>query len=454
MNRALVGTAVGTAAGRWNRWHVVLAVALAVQLAVSLLVVGGGRAGAPASSAGLGDAGGGHPAAGTTLAGDFAEGLSPDAATASMPAPAPAPAPIPPAPAAVPGVAPGQALPSLQDAGPLVVPDPGPLPSSEPGPNGAGVGLVPSTFAASAPGSPSEQIFAREHPTHAAARQRDDVASSFHWAVIIGVNDYMGRTSSTVGSVGDALALRDTLYSRGWRGDQVLTLTDHAATHDQIVRAIEWLIRSTDHRSTVVFSFSGHMRHNAGVTALWPADNRFLWAGDLGRMLGAVRADRMWVSLNGCHAAGLAAPGLEGANRVVTYASGVPEKAYEDPSVGHSVMGYYLYAQGLRDGRGDQHGNRDGRVSAQEAFAWAAPNATQRTTGQSHGPQRPVIVDGLAGREFPIAVTGAPAPAAAPRSAAGDGGGKGDGNGRTLPRLPSLDLPDVGVGALPGGILD
>lgn len=329
--------------------------------------------------------------------------------------------------------------PPITAASPLVVPDPGPPPSQEDTPD-PGFALPTTVVAASAgtPLSQSEQTFASEHPAHAAARQRDGDASSFHWAVIIGVNDYMGRTSSTIGSVSDALVLRDTLYREGWKGEQVLTLTDRAATHDAIVRAIEWLIRSTDERSTVLFSFSGHMRHNSGVTALWPADNRFIWAGDLGRMLGAVRADRMWVGLNGCHAAGLSAPGLEGANRVVTYASQTPEKAYEDPAVRHSVMGYFLHAEGLRDRQGDQNG--DGRVSLQEAFAWAQPRATARTSGERLGPQRPVMVDGLGGREFGIQVTGAPAPppSAAPPSA---GGGAGEGPAperRGLLRLPRL----------------
>ncbi|HVL99008.1 MAG TPA: caspase family protein [Egibacteraceae bacterium] len=407
---------------------------LTVQLAVGLLLVGVDQAGDPAPSpaadaaTGVTDAAvaaAPPPSTGLPRAAEDPAPLAPAAPDTSAPdagQPAADPraeaAPAEPAPAAA--ALPGEAAPAV-DSAPLVVPEPGPPPP----PSGEAPAVVAApvpaatpgtTVAASAPAATeSERIFASEFPAHAAARQRADVPSSYHWAVIVGVNDYLGRTSNTVGSVGDALVLRDTLYGRGWRGDQVLTLTDHAATHDRVVRAIEWLIRSTDERSTVVFSFSGHMRHNSGVTALWPADNRFIWAGDLGRMLGAVRADRLWVSLQGCHAAGLAAPGLQGGNRVVTYASGVHEKAYEDPARGQSVMGHFLLAEGLRGGLGDREaGNGDGRSSVQEAFAWAAPRATSRTHGQSHGPQRPVIADGLGGRQFVIEVTGAPPTAARP----------------------------------------
>lgn len=415
-----------------RRCRPVLAVALAVQLMMGVLVLGAGRADVPASSELRADTTGADTS--PRVATEFPN-QQPDADTGSVSFPGPVPAPAR-DPAA--GAAPSSAVdadpapPAVADPDRLMVLEPGPPPPSDPLLPDATAPAPATTFPASAPGSDSERTFAREYPHHAAARQRDDVPSSFHWAVIIGVNDYMGRTTSTIGSVGDAHTLRDTLYREGWRGDQVLTLTDHAATHDRVVRAIEWLMRSTDHRSTVVFSFSGHMRHNAGVTALWPADNRFIWADDLGRMLGAVRADRMWAALQGCHAAGLAAPGLEGENRLVSYASRVEEKAYEVPASRHSVMGHYLLAGGLRDGQGDQHaGNKDGRVSVQEAFAWAAPRATSRTQGQSHGAQRPVLADGLGGREFPIAVTGPPATTRAPDEA----------GQRTSPRRRSFELP-------------
>lgn len=419
-----------------NRPRVALVLALA--LAVSLLVVGD-RPGDPTVST---------QSAETAV--DLVAQDAPAAAPEGVAEPRSAAAPVA-------AVEPGAATAPAQDLDRLVVPNPGPQPtasSARESPRAATADSATTNAAASAAASASEQTFAREYPEHAAARQRDDVPSSFHWAVIIGINDYMGRTTSTIGSVGDAMALREALVREGWRGDQVLTLTEHAATHDGIVRAIEWLIRSTDERSTVVFSFSGHMRHESGVTALWPADNQFMWAGDLGRMLGAVRADRMWVSLQGCHAAGLAAPGVEGANRVVTYASRVEEKAYEDPTVGRSVMGHYLFAEGLRDGRGDrQAGNGDGRVSAQEAFAWAAPAATSRTTGQQpYGAQRPVIVDSLGGREFPIAVTGPPPSAAPSPPSGGDQGRATPPRESVVPGVPPLQ-PRVRVAPPESGIL-
>lgn len=296
-----------------------------------------------------------------------AEGAPAPPAVEPGPAPAPAPA-LDPAPAPAPQPAP-QPEPAPQPA-------PNPQPEREP-------------MAASGQ-SDSERIFAQEHPAHAAARQTDDPATR-SWAVLVGVDRYAGRTANTLGSVADVLVLREVLLRHGWRDEHILVLTDGTATHDRVVRGLEWLARSTDERSTVVFSFSGHMRHDRGVSALWPSDNRFIWAGDFSRMMGAIPAGRMWASLQGCHAEGMRAPGLEGDGRIVTYSSRTAEKSYEDPEVGHSVQGYYLFAEGFRDRWGDE--DRDGRVSVQEAWRWAAPRAHRRTAQQ----QTPVISDGAGG---------------------------------------------------------
>lgn len=248
--------------------------------------------------------------------------------------------------------------------------------------------------------SASARRFAEEFPAHAAARQRAGDPASFHWAVIVGVNDYAAPTGDTFGSVPDAVVLREVLLDRGWHPDHILVLTDAEADHDRTVRALEWLARSTDERSTVVLSVSGHIRHRDGRTGLWPADNRYIWAEDFGRMVSAIASERMWVTLQGCHAGGLAAPGVEAPGRIVTYSSPVTQKSYEDPETEHSLQGYYVFAEGLRDGWGDADG--DGRVSVQEAHAWGAPRAETRSAGL----QVPVMVDGL-GHPFHLEV-GAP----------------------------------------------
>lgn len=305
--------------------------------------------------------------------------------------PAPASVYASPAPAAKPQPAPApqpQPQPQPQPAPPA--PAPAPAPPAD-----------PRMHTASSE-SDSERIFREQFPVQAAARQAEGDRSTFHWAVLIGVNAYQGRTKDTIGSVADATLMRTLLLQRGWREDHILLLTDANATHDNIIRGMEWLARSTDERSAVVFSYSGHMRYQKGDpdgdgeardSGLWPTDNRYIWDSDFARMMNAVRAQRMWVSLQGCHAGGMNDRPLEAPGRVVTYSSLESQKSYEDPEVGHSVTGWFMFAEGIRDRYGDA--NRDGQVSAQEAHAWATPRAHTRTAKK----QSMQIADGL-GRPF------------------------------------------------------
>lgn len=340
--------------------------------------------------------------------------VAPDVATPSPASESPPAEPAPPAPASAPAAEPSPDAPppaSQQPAPPPPAPAPGPeQPAPDPGPrepapeqpSAQQQQQQPMTYQ-SASVSDSERIFAEEFPRHAAARQSQGDPASFRWAVIVGVNAYQGRTRDTIGSVADATVLRDVLLAQGWREDHILVLTDGAATHDRIIRGIEWLIRSTDARSTAVFSFSGHMRRQGGDpdrdgvavdVGLWPTDNRFIWDSDLGRMLGAVPAGRLWASLQGCHAGGLATAALEKPGRVVTYSSLASQKSYEDPEVGHSVQGFYLFNEGFSQGWADA--NKDGMVTVQEAHQWAAPRANVRTSGY----QSPQLFDGLGGQPF------------------------------------------------------
>lgn len=271
----------------------------------------------------------------------------------------------------------------------------------DPAPDGADGG-----DAAAQPAADVDPAFAERFPEHAAARQVEDEPETFHWAVIIGPDHYQGSTGNTIGSAKDARVLTEALHSRGWRGDHVLTLTDAQATGANIRRAFDWLAKKTDERSTVAVSFSGHMDHRGsgpGTTAaLWTHDNQRIWPDEFGQAMGAIQADRMWITLQGCHAAGLAAPGVEGDRRLVTYSSHPGEKSREDPQVNMSVMGNYFFREGLQQGWGND-GNPQG-VSVQGAFDWAAPRANTRTAGT----QTPVMSDGL-GEPFTLEVAPVPA---------------------------------------------
>lgn len=258
--------------------------------------------------------------------------------------------------------------------------------------------------------------FADRFPAQHAATQDPADPASTRWALLIGINEHRG-VADNVGSRQDAEDLRAQLLARGWRDDHILVLTDRQATRDGIVAGIAWLADKTDERSVAVFHYSGHSKKWYGrdvdgdgeVTdeGLWPSDNRFIVDSELVGLLDPVRPHALWLSFATCNAAGLADPGLARPGRILTFSSGEPQKSYEHPSWGNSVWGWLVIDQALGRGLGDL--DQDGRVTVEEAFAWARPRAADTTRRQRYGAQEGVIVDLLDG-DLDLNVPGTPTP--------------------------------------------
>lgn len=246
---------------------------------------------------------------------------------------------------------------------------------------------------------PARARFERRFPAHAAAAAKAGDPATTRWAVLIGINKHDGRVRDNIGSRQDAEDLQRLLLELGWRPDHVLLLTDRAATRENIEQALLWLGRKSDDRSVSVVHYSGHSKKWRGDIdgdgedldeGLWPYDHRFITDRRFVTLLDGVDG-RMWVNLAACEAEGLADPGLARPGRLITMSSREDEKSYEDPSVGNSVWGWYLIDEGLSTRYADA--DDDGDVTVQEAFEFAAPRASQRTSRQRHGPQHPVMDD-------------------------------------------------------------
>ncbi|MGH9165352.1 MAG: caspase family protein, partial [Acidimicrobiales bacterium] len=254
-----------------------------------------------------------------------------------------------------------------------------------------------------------------------AAPGRDGVRS----ALVIGISQHAGgKPTGTVGGAGDAAAVRDALRQAGWRDDEMMVLTDGAATAARIRDGLSWLQRRSTDSSFSVFHYSGHVYQRAGDLDrdgealdefIVPYDStRPMVDRELSERLRAV-SGWMWADIAGCEAAGFDEGGLSGPRRLVTTSSAEPEKSYERPDWRMSVFVGLMADQGLLKGMGDTNG--DGMVSIQEAFARAAQEAPKMTAGQRTGPQHPQMMggDGAAWFLRPPAQPPAPPPAAAPR---------------------------------------
>jgi hypothetical protein len=288
------------------------------------------------------------------------------------------------------------------------------LPGSRRVPRGTplagGEPAAPAILERSAPARPSSWI-ASAFPAQSRA-VRSTARGGNAWALIIGINEYRSPTRDNVGSYQDATALRSYLRGLGWRSDHIVLIGNAAATRQHVVDGLRWLASKADARSTVVFHFSGHeMPYHGDVdgdgealdVALWLSDNKLLIDHDLGRLLDPVRAAKMWLNFAVCRAGGFNDPGTAKAGRLITYSSPVGELSYEDPSVSHSVFGYYSIVEGMKSRQADANG--DAVTTVQEAFAYARPRVIDRTGQRQH----PAMVDGY-GDSFSLVPPAPPDP--------------------------------------------
>jgi hypothetical protein len=238
------------------------------------------------------------------------------------------------------------------------------------------------------------------YPLQAKAVQVAGVPSTMYWALLIGINDYASPTTDNIGSRQDAEALAQALVKNGWRTDHIITIKDRNATAAHIMNGISWLTSKTNSASTAVFEYAGHERWRSTTAStepqhrdveLWAADNRNIVDDTLGIALGKVRAGHMWIDISTCRAAGFDDAGMIKNGRILTFSSTESELSAEDPRLHHSVFGWFMIVQAIINRGGDANG--DGKVSVEEAFAYARPRVIPWT--QKH--QHPVMIDKFSG---------------------------------------------------------
>ena len=233
-------------------------------------------------------------------------------------------------------------------------------------------------------------------------------AAGERWALIIGVDRFQGGTRPNYGAVADAGDFREALLKNGWADDHIRVLTDGNATAGAIRAGLQWLVDRSGPNSLSAVHYSGHVKQVGSTEYLWPHDNVFIPDSELAGKIRQLKG-QAWVDISGCEAAGFD-EGISSPTRLFTASSRANEKSYEIPDMRQSVFTLLMIEQAMVKGAGDA--DRDGRVSVQEAFAYAAPRAAQITAGQAQGPQHPVMAGWDGTPLFLDAVAAAPAPAA------------------------------------------
>jgi uncharacterized caspase-like protein len=197
-----------------------------------------------------------------------------------------------------------------------------------------------------------------------------------YYAIIIGIAAYRHIRPLTKTAT-DARDLYDTLLQNGYSPSNMFLLLDEQATKAAISDKLDWLARRVGPNDTVVIFFSGHGAQLIG--GFWSGEylcpveatldkvkDTFISDEEFTMALRAIRAGRLVVFLDACHAGGVGEPkdptvqikaGLSEAaytrflaqGRVIIASCKPDEVSYELPEMRNSLFTHYLL-EGLRGG--------------------------------------------------------------------------------------------------------
>jgi hypothetical protein len=289
----------------------------------------------------------------------------------------------------------------LPVAAPLTLPDPAGaevVAASVPGEDGDTViAPPPARFEGppAPPGPPPEQLEAPPPPA-----PRDGV-----WAVVIGIDDYPGRSADLEYAVADADAIDQALAGFGVSGDRRLVLRDGQATRARVLDAMAWLVDRAGPEATAVVFFAGHVRDlGRGTQAMITAEGATITDSELAVRLGALSARHTWIVMAACYGGGFTevlAPG-----RVLTAAADARSLAYENRDIGGSYLVHHMVREGWLQGLAGP--------SVQEAFAYA-DGALAASRPDRRGVQYDSAGEPVRFGPTPVrAASSAPAPSPAP----------------------------------------
>jgi helicase len=253
----------------------------------------------------------------------------------------------------------------------------------------------------------------------------------FH-GVFVGIDRYRSPGINWLSSaVRDATALH-ALFTDNFAGNAVL-LTDDAATRKGLHDELAHLAKVSTDDDVVVVAFSGH---GSSTHALVPydadraqPDETFLPLYELAQLLNQVRASTLVCILDCCFSGGfdakvyldpLEARGLEseaellkqiaGKGRIVLTASAATEPAYEDNTIGHGLLTYYL----LTALQGTPETVSAGKLDLYKLIEHVTHTVIDAST-QHRKPQHPTLRGSIDGAPtWPILVPGATYAAAFP----------------------------------------
>ena len=242
-------------------------------------------------------------------------------------------------------------------------------------------------------------------------RQRVLPSGSKRRGLVIGIESYQDSRLNLRCARSDALTIYDLMVDPNcgaFEQNDVCLLLDDQATKENVWRALASLRRSATEDDTVWIYYAGHaapeeshvywVTHDADVDDLYGTG---LANDQISRVLDDVRANRLVVFLDCCHAAATSVQKnptrgvlkaddvfsvYKGNGHITLASSDGTEKSIELADVGHGAFTWYLQ-QGLR-GEADLDGN--GVVTADELWSYLRSKVTDASQ-QAGNRQTPIL---------------------------------------------------------------
>lgn len=224
------------------------------------------------------------------------------------------------------------------------------------------------------------------------------------WAVVIGIDDYPGSDADLRAAAADARDVDAALAAYGVPAARRILMLDHNASAANIRGSLAWLTRNASPDATVVFFYSGHVRHVGGDMdndgeavdeAMVGADGNHVLDGEMADIFRGLEARSAWIGIAACYGGGF--DDAIAAGRLLTAAAAEGDLAYENSALGHSYLVEYMVRRAMLQAKAPG--------SVQEAFAWA-----RNQIARDYPNRQPVIIDRAKGPVVLGVRGGPPAP--------------------------------------------
>ena len=155
------------------------------------------------------------------------------------------------------------------------------------------------------------------------------------YAYIVGISDYDGTANDLQFCDDDANAMKSWMQGEGFtcRVD-----IDQAATADNIIAGLQWLIDNAEPGDEIAFSYSGHGMKSAEGSAIISSDLYYIPHGTLMSYYNAVNCTKKLAAFDACVIGGFHADVQDG-----TFMATASDRrnSYDAPDLNHGAWTYY-----------------------------------------------------------------------------------------------------------------